>query len=222
MTVGSSVSFTTEADNGKYVCFYGQDDAGNVGVGGSSAIAGIDRTAPVISFTDDVAAGPVQSETVAASSDGSETVVFAYSTDGSCDSTGETYTLSTPLTITAETNNGSYVCARATDAAGNTTYAKSTNDINVDATAPTFTPALATASNSGSTADTITNATTPTINTGTITETGTISARGILGNRCDHHRLFGNTEHLHRHLTPDHNTQSGCEYCPYRCHRWCR
>jgi Domain of unknown function (DUF5011)/Putative peptidoglycan binding domain len=46
-----SVTFNSEADNGKKVCYKAEDLAGNVTYSISNAIAGIDTTAPVITIT---------------------------------------------------------------------------------------------------------------------------------------------------------------------------
>jgi hypothetical protein len=43
----ASTTFTSEADNGKYICYSVVDLAGNTGYALSNAIAGIDTTAPV-------------------------------------------------------------------------------------------------------------------------------------------------------------------------------
>ena len=47
----TAVSVANEADNGRYVCFWSTDQAGNVGVGVSAQIGGIDRTAPTIAVS---------------------------------------------------------------------------------------------------------------------------------------------------------------------------
>lgn len=102
--------------------------------------------APTISFTDNVAAGPVQSDTISISVSGvtwgSPTYRYAFSSNAVCnnaDTYSNTFVPGTSFTINTETNNGAYICPRVVDASGTTYASASANDLNVDATAPAIT-----------------------------------------------------------------------------------
>jgi hypothetical protein len=100
----------------------------------------------VISFTDPVVVGPVQSDFVfVITSDDSGVASQGYilTTNTVCDGAvyaSGTETLFTSgtriITQTDESNNGNYICARATDSAGNTTYTRSIHPFNIDVTPP--------------------------------------------------------------------------------------
>ncbi len=105
----------------------------------------VDSTPPVISFTDDIAAGPVASETFAVSASdnlGSNFPHYGYSVDNVCDANDvfpNTYhPIGSTVTINDESHNGQWVCLKSEDLAGNITYAISANPVNVDVTAPVF------------------------------------------------------------------------------------
>ncbi len=106
----------------------------------------VDTVGPVITFTDDVQAGPVLSDTinitVADDNPDATTYKYGFSADNVCDASdnySENLTSGTSFVINNESHNGQYVCAVATDAAGNTTYAVSGEDLNIDVTPPTAT-----------------------------------------------------------------------------------
>ena len=105
----------------------------------------VDSTPPVISFTDDIAAGPVTSESFAVSASdnlGSNFPHYGYSVDNVCDANDvfpNTYhPIGSTVTINDESHNGQWVCFKSEDLAGNVTYAISANPVNVDVTAPVF------------------------------------------------------------------------------------
>lgn len=110
-----------------------------------SILVTVDNTSPVITFTDDVSATPVQSDTIEinVSEVNPDTTTYEYAfTDGTCDSTvafTSTFTSDLPFVIDNETYNGYYICATSTDLAGNTSYQLSANALNIDITPPTIT-----------------------------------------------------------------------------------
>jgi len=157
----------------------------------------IDTTLPVITFTDNVVAGPVTSDTIniSVTDTNADTATYQYgfSADATCDATdtyGNAFVSGTGFTINAETNNGNWICARATDLAGNTAYAASANDLNIDVTAPTLT-AVSIASNNADTTRARTN------DTITITFTANEAIAGptatILGRTATVLNTAGNT-----------------------------
>ena len=137
----ASQTFTLESDNGTKVCYKAVDTATNTTYSLSNAIAGIDTTAPVLSFTDDVAAGPVISDTITGSWGDASVKKWEYDTDGVCSTTSGDYSKTDADSIdqTTETNNTKYICLYGEDLAGNKSTQASANDINIDATAPTVT-----------------------------------------------------------------------------------
>ena len=105
----------------------------------------VDTVDPVISYTDDVAAGPVTSDdvtiTVTDTNTEASTLEYGFSPDAICDGTdtfGNAFTSGVPFTINTEANNGSYICAKAEDKAGNEVFLGSLNPLNIDVTAPVF------------------------------------------------------------------------------------
>lgn len=140
-TNGSTLTFNTETNNGKYVCFKWADSLWNITYAASANALNIDITNPSISITDNVAAWPVIIEAVIANITDTNISLREYSlsVDAVCDASdfpGTTYTNGSTLTFNTETNNGKYVCFKWQDSAGNITYLVSANDINVDATVP--------------------------------------------------------------------------------------
>ncbi len=106
----------------------------------------VDTGMPVLSFTDDVAPGPVQSDdisiTVTDINANTATFEYGFSADAICDATdtyGHSFTSGTPFTINTETNNQNFICAKAEDTIGNISYATSANDLNIDVTPPSIT-----------------------------------------------------------------------------------
>ncbi|MBI2310658.1 Ig-like domain repeat protein [Candidatus Collierbacteria bacterium] len=105
--------------------------------------ANIDKTLPFLTFSDDVSSGPVTSENVIfVATDtylDTSSTKYGFSDDAICDATdsylnsfisGETFSISD------ETTNGKYICAKAADLAGNTSYQLSSNPLNIDVTNP--------------------------------------------------------------------------------------
>lgn len=116
----------------------------------------VDTTLPEISFSDDVAAGPVSSDTIAltVTDANPDTTAYTYgfSADATCDATDaytNTYTAGTSWTLSGTTQNGQYICAQAEDMAGNISYQASAYPLNIDTTKPTLTITTAQALFSG-------------------------------------------------------------------------
>jgi hypothetical protein len=122
----------------------------------SNATFTVDNLAPAIVFTDNVAAGPATSETIiiTVTEANATTGTYAYGfTTGTCNASstyGNTFTSGVGFVINTETNNGNYICAKASDLASNTTYSSSTNPLNIDVTAPTLSTTTIASSNSSS------------------------------------------------------------------------
>ncbi|MDQ7009127.1 MAG: cadherin domain-containing protein, partial [Candidatus Gracilibacteria bacterium] len=105
----------------------------------------VDTTAPVINFSDDVIAGPVQSDTLNIIVTDLNTDIssyeYAFTDDATC--TGsvtftETFTSGVDIILNDESHNDKYVCIKAEDAAGNISYLISSEKINIDITVPTI------------------------------------------------------------------------------------
>ncbi|MDD3486967.1 MAG: chitobiase/beta-hexosaminidase C-terminal domain-containing protein [Candidatus Moranbacteria bacterium] len=140
----SATDFAISGNHTEYLCVMATDEYSNTGyqlVGQLNT----DNTAPTLSFTDNVAAGPVASDTVTGSWGDASTKLWDYDTDGTCSTSSGDYTKtdSDSMNQTDETNNGKYICLYGDDAAGNYDTLASANDINVDtgveSDAPTFT-----------------------------------------------------------------------------------
>ncbi len=103
----------------------------------------IDTATPTVAFTDDVEAGPVASDTITITvSDANpypSSYAYAYSSDAVCDGSdtySTSFTSGSSFTVSYNTNNGKYICARARDLANNTTYLASANPLNVSTAPP--------------------------------------------------------------------------------------
>lgn len=138
---GDSFTITTEAQNGNYVCVKAADAAGNTVYKASGPIV-VDRTAPSISFTDDIEEGPVQTDTQKVSvSDPhfNPPAHWGYSNDATCDQ-NDTYDNDLinngAFTHYDNTNNGKYICVQASDIAGNVAYKTSAHQLNVSGIPP--------------------------------------------------------------------------------------
>jgi hypothetical protein len=132
-----------QTNNTKYICVYGEDALGNKSTLASANDINVDITNPTVTFTNDVEAGPVTSDTiritVTETNPNIATYEYGFSDNAVCDGTdtyGNAFTSGDDFTINAETNNGKWICAIATDTAGNTTYQASANVLNVDITVP--------------------------------------------------------------------------------------
>jgi hypothetical protein len=100
-----------------------------------------DTTPPTLSFTDNVAAGPVISDTVTADWGDATVKKWDYSTDGNCSTVAGDYTKTDVDTLnqTTETNDNKYICLYGEDSAGNISTLVSTHKINIDLTNPIIT-----------------------------------------------------------------------------------
>ena len=142
-----AIDVNTEAHNGSKLCIKAIDGSGRTSYIASANAFNIDVTAPVITFSDDVVAGPVQSDTVAITTSDANADTNAYkyilADDNSCNNkdygaatafvSGEQISLSPFNTIDY---NGKFICAEATDKAGNTQHQASANPINIDVVGP--------------------------------------------------------------------------------------
>jgi len=99
----------------------------------------VDTTGPTLSFTDDVAAGPVQSDTITPSWGDATTKLWDYDADGTCSTSSGDYskTDSDSMDQSTQTNNTKYICMYAEDSVANYSTQASANDINIDASTPT-------------------------------------------------------------------------------------
>ena len=99
----------------------------------------VDSTAPTLSFSSNVVAGPVTSNTVTATWGDATVKKWDYSTTNTCSlvSTDYTKTDSDSMNQTTEENNTKYICLYAEDAVGNSTTLASDYAINIDVTQPT-------------------------------------------------------------------------------------
>ena len=104
----------------------------------------LDLVGPIITITDDILTGPVQSDDFTVVINDAlpdiSSYMYGFSSDTTCD-VSDTYPnvimSGTGVTFNTEVNNGSYLCVTATDLAGNTTYSlASTNPLNIDITLP--------------------------------------------------------------------------------------
>ena len=142
---GDTVTVAAEADNGRTLCFWSTDVAGNTG-NNKITIAGIDRTDPTITISGP-ASGVANSKSVtgtAADTGGSGVASFGYiiDDDGTCPTDTATYTThasGTAVTVDDDANDDKYVCFFATDNAGNTKVMASGQITDLDTTDPTIT-----------------------------------------------------------------------------------
>jgi hypothetical protein len=138
-----------------------------------------DSDGPIIIFTNDVAAGPVGSDTVTVTAtdiSGVSDLQYKLQAGATCDAgsygalTGTPFNSGDNIIIqTTEANNGLYVCVYAEDSLGNPSYQGSANDFNIDDTNPVIAEVTPVPSP--------TNDTTPNY-TFSSTEAGTISYGG--------------------------------------------
>jgi hypothetical protein len=99
----------------------------------------VDTNKPTITITQPItewATGKV----VSAVSNDATNVTMYYSTGRSatCNSATKSYTAGTQLAFNAESDSGTYVCFKAVDGNGNTTYSGSAVVNKIDRTAPTY------------------------------------------------------------------------------------
>ena len=142
ITFGSSTSedtTITASENGTYVIrLTVSDNAGNSNYDEFTLVW--DASAPTLSFTDEVATGPGQSDTITASWGDATTKKWDYDTDGTCSTDPADYTKTNLDSINqnTETNNGKYICLYGEDDLNNKATLASTNTINIDITSPTI------------------------------------------------------------------------------------
>ena len=107
-------------------------------------VTGSDTSPPLLAFTDNVAQGPVVSDTVTVSWADATVKKWMYSANAVCgsDAAAYPYTDANSMTQTAQTNNGSYICVYAEDAIGHRMTMVSAYPIAIDpnATPPDTTP----------------------------------------------------------------------------------
>jgi len=133
----SGVNFDIAGNHTDYLCAKATDAAANTGyqlVGQLNT----DNTGPVLSFSDNVAVGPVHSDTITAGWGDATVKKWEYDADGICSTNAGDYhkIFSDSMNQTTQANNGSYICLYGEDAPGNKTTLASANDINVDITIP--------------------------------------------------------------------------------------
>ena len=96
-TDADSMNQTDETNNTKYICLFVSDGEGYATTVVSANPINIDATGPVLSFDDDVAVGPTQSDTVVpvwedAEEEGDAVVkLWKYDADGTCPTTAAAY-----------------------------------------------------------------------------------------------------------------------------------
>ena len=144
-STGSTFEIATEAENGKYLCAKASDIVGNTTYAISANALQVDIAAPELVFTDDTSASWVSSETIVLSATDSyldtSSLSYGFSVDSTCDhhdAYPNTFTNDSAFVLATEVENGKYVCAKALDLAGNTTYAISSNPLQIDITPPTI------------------------------------------------------------------------------------
>lgn len=100
----------------------------------------IDTTPPNMTFSSDVEAGPVQSDTIDVNRDDAVIKKWMYDSDWSCSTSAWDYwnDYTVALAENTETNNLDYICFYGEDSLWNITTLASTNDINIDITQATF------------------------------------------------------------------------------------
>jgi len=142
---GTSHSASFAGTDGHYYCIKLEckDAAGTPNTNAFYSASNIlyDITAPTLTFTDNVAAGPVSSDTITATWGDASVKKWDYDADGVCSTTAGDYskTDANSMTQSTETNNGKYICLYGEDVAGNKSTLASANDINIDVTAPIIT-----------------------------------------------------------------------------------
>lgn len=109
------------------------DNATNQIVSACSSSMVIDTTPPLLSFTDNIEAGPVASDTITASWGDAFVKKWDYDADGVCSANPGDYSKTdvNSMNQTIETNNTKYICLYAEDALGNKAQLASANPINI-------------------------------------------------------------------------------------------
>ena len=152
-TAYSSITFSSEADNGKKVCYKAVDAASNTTYSMSNTIAGIDRTGPTVTINqadgqaDPTSASPINFTVIFSESVGTSFVTGDVKITGTAGGTktatvtgsGDTYNVA----VTGMTSNGTVIASidasKAQDLAGNNNSASTSTDNSVTYTLPTYT-----------------------------------------------------------------------------------
>ena len=132
----ASTTFSSEADNGKYVCYRAIDSVGNISYKLSNAIAGIDRTAPT---TTNNANSTRRSSDFSVTLTPNETSTTKYCIGTSSCSPTIVGTTANVTCSAGTTCASQYVRYYSTDTAGNTESVKTSSQIRIDKQAPSFT-----------------------------------------------------------------------------------
>jgi len=100
-----------------------------------------DNTWPALSFTDNVSATYVKSDTVTVNWWDASVKKYTYTTSSTCPVTASSYTATsaTSFNQTTTTNNWKYICLYAEDSLWNVSTLRSANTIHIDTTAPVCT-----------------------------------------------------------------------------------
>ncbi|MDO8529258.1 MAG: Ig-like domain-containing protein [bacterium] len=140
-TSASDFVINDQTHNTKYICAKAVDQAGNFNYQASANPLNVDITGPTLSFSDNVAVGPVQSDTIIPSWGDAALMKWKYNSNTTCSANAEDYdkTNANSMDQSDQTNNTKYICMYAEDALGNKTTLASANPINIDVTAPIIT-----------------------------------------------------------------------------------
>ncbi len=125
-------------DGDATVTVSGTDVATNAYAGATNLVFTIDNTAPSFTDTDDVDAGPVQTDTINVTITGAASGFYGFSENATCDgddTINQAFTSGVSFDIAG--NHTDYLCVKATDAAGNIGY-ETVGQLNTDNTAPTI------------------------------------------------------------------------------------
>lgn len=134
------LSCTFQVDTSGTVTVNAEDTSGATGTSTREYI--IDDISPIISFDNNTEVGPVASDTVIVNVSEINFMTlydYGFSPDAVCDGSDiftETFASRENLVFENEDNNGNYICIRATDTFGNTSYLASTHPLNIDITPP--------------------------------------------------------------------------------------
>jgi len=134
------ITYTSEADKGKTVCYKVVDEQGNEAYEISLPIGGIDTTAPTLTVNEGTNAGPVKTDTINVSiSEPVKLSEYGFSSDNTCDES-DVYgnPFSSDVDFVIEGDHTEYLCIKAVDLANNTKY-ELIGQLNTDNTAPTLT-----------------------------------------------------------------------------------
>lgn len=134
-TTGSTQYLTPISipDNATTTLKFFSQDANNNSETIKSKTYTIDKIAPTLAFTDDVAAGPVQSDTITADWGDATIKKWKYNSNTTCSTVAGSYTKtgSDLITQTTEDNNGKYICLYGEDSVGNISTLASAYPVNI-------------------------------------------------------------------------------------------